>query len=210
MTSLRDVLTAHAPVLLVDAASSLVQVAWLARDEPPRWHSSTAESGIAIFECLGALGVDVNQAGGFVFCDGPGSILGIRTAAMAIRTWNVLKPRPVFAYTGIALVAHALGRPELGVIVDARRDSWHVYQTGSGLRRLDAARLPAELATPEHFRHWAALPPHAALVSYDLAALLPRVAELDLLRPTEAPDAFLHEEPGYLTWTPHIHRAPAG
>ena len=32
--------------------------------------------------------------------------------------------------------------------------------------------------------------------------------DLDLFRPTDAPDAFLHEEPSYATWTPQIHRAP--
>jgi len=208
MASLPDVLAAHSPLLLLDAASSLIQVGWLAAGEPPRWQTSPAESGIGLFEAIEALAVDVNQAEAFVFCEGPGSILGIRTAAMAIRTWNVLRPRPVFAYSSIAVVAQALGRPELGVIVDARRDSWHLYQLGTGLRRVPTDALPPDLAMPDPFRHWTTLPPHASRVSYSLAELLPRVAALDLLRPTEAPDAFLHEDPAYVTWTAKIHRAP--
>ena len=30
----------------------------------------------------------------------------------------------------------------------------------------------------------------------------------DLLRPAPLPEAFLHEDPAYVTWTPQIHRAP--
>ena len=33
--------------------------------------------------------------------------------------------------------------------------------------------------------------------------------DADLFRATDAPDAFLHEEPSYATWTPQIHRAPS-
>ena len=42
-----------------------------------------------------------------------------------------------------------------------------------------------------------------------LSPLLPRVAGADLFRATDAPDAFLHEDPSYKTWTPRIHGAPA-
>jgi hypothetical protein len=44
---------------------------------------------------------------------------------------------------------------------------------------------------------------------HSLAELLPRVIDADLCRPTDAPDAFLHEEPSYVTWTAKIHRAPS-
>jgi tRNA threonylcarbamoyladenosine biosynthesis protein TsaB len=34
------------------------------------------------------------------------------------------------------------------------------------------------------------------------------VLDAEMLISTDAPDAFLHEEPSYVTWAPHIHRAP--
>lgn len=208
MTSFRQLLDTHAPVLLLDAASSLVQVGWLSGRGPARWQTSTAEAGIGLFESIQNLGVDVGAAEALVFCDGPGSVLGVRTAAMALRTWSLLRTRPVFAYSSLAVVAHALHRPELGVIVDARRDSWHLYRTGNGLQRVATADLAGELIMPEHFRHWSPLPANVGSTSYDLSQLLPQVETIDLLRPTDAPDAFLAEEPSYVTWTPHIHRAP--
>lgn len=199
------------PALVIDAASASVQVGLLRADGTAAWHADTAESGVAVFDGLARLGVDPLSVAAFVFCDGPGSVLGIRTAAMALRTWNVLKPRPVFSYSSLALIAHALNRPELGVIADARRDTWHHYRLGQGLRRLPTNELSGELVLPETFRHWSALPSGAALtrIPYVLADLVPKVWDVDLLRMTDAPDAFLHEEPQYVKWTPQVHQAPA-
>ena len=77
------------------------------------------------------------------------------------------------------------------------------------MRRVPATELTGALAMPENFRHWSPLPASVAAVPYSLAELLPRTADADLLRATDAPDAFLHEEPSYAKWTPQIHRAPA-
>lgn len=210
MPSLRDLLAAHAPLLLFDAASARVQVGWF---ETPaiamaQWQSSEDEAGVAVFQCIENLGVDVRQASAFAFCDGPGSILGIRTVAMALRTWCVLRPRPVFAYTSLALVAHALARDDVGVIADARRDSWHRFQRNGGLQRVPTGALSGDLVTPEGFRNWTPLPATVQRVGYAVPDLLARTSEVDLFLETGAPDAFLHEEPSYVTWTPQIHRAP--
>lgn len=212
MPSLREICR-HDSVLVIDAASAVVQVGALGADgaaRTARWVTSSEEAGIGVFQCIEQLAIEPLGMGAFVFCEGPGSVLGIRTVAMAIRTWCMLKPRPVFACASLAIVAHALGRVEAGVIADARRDSWHHYQLGRGLRRLAAGELSGELVMPENFRHWSPLPAGVERVPYSLADLLslPRVADADLFHATDAPDAFLHEEPSYVTWTPQIHRAP--
>jgi len=210
MPTLHQLLDAHGTILVLDAASARVQVGWLDRnaDTPPRWHASEAEAGIALFESIEALGVDVNTAGAFVFCEGPGSILGIRTAAAAIRAWCVVRARPVYAYRSLRLVAEALRLGDMAVIADARRERWHCYQTGDELRRLPAASLPPRRAMPQGFRSWSAVPPDVAAVPYDVGALFEAGASLDLLATTNAPDAFMHEQPSYVRWTPQIHRAP--
>jgi tRNA threonylcarbamoyladenosine biosynthesis protein TsaB len=213
MPSLHQLLAAHAPLLVLDAASARVQVGWLGEKNAggaARWEGSDDEAGLGVFRGVEKLGVNPLEAGAFVFCDGPGSMLGIRTVAMALRTWRVFAPRPVFAYGSLALVAHALGRSDVTVIADARRDAWHAFNLhpGGALRRVPAAELTGELVMPEPFRHWSPLPAKVTRVPYSLAELLPRVADADLFRATEEPDAFLHEEPNYATWTPQIHRAP--
>ncbi|HEX3730782.1 MAG TPA: peptidase M22, partial [Opitutaceae bacterium] len=76
MASLRQVLGAHAPLLLIDAASARIQAGWWQAGAEPRWADSDAEAGVGIFRCVEALGADPARARGFAFCSGPGSILG--------------------------------------------------------------------------------------------------------------------------------------
>ncbi len=210
MPSLSQILRDHSPLLLVDAASETIQVGLLDAAAGPRWATRRDEAGVGLFECLDALAVGIDSVRAFAFCEGPGSILGIRTSAMALRMWSVLIPRPMFAYFGLAVVARAAGRPDVGYVADARRGLWHRQFMGGPLERVPAAVLTGELATPEGFRRWEPLPAGTTTASYDLAALfaLPSVADADLFREAPEPDAFLHQEPTYARWTPQIHRAP--
>jgi tRNA threonylcarbamoyladenosine biosynthesis protein TsaB len=217
MPSLRELLAAHAPLLLLDAAAARVQVGLFEANGKMRWAGADDEAGVALFRGVESLGVDLSAVSAFVFCEGPGSILGIRTAAMAVRAWNVLAPRPVFAFRSLEVVAHDLTRrspaEDFSVIADARRETWHCVDVRAGsvgpLRRVPSAELGGTLFMPENFRTWSPPPVETQLTSYDLAALLPRVAGAELFRATDAPDAFLHEDPSYKTWTPRIHGAAA-
>lgn len=205
MPSFAALLASTTPFLLLDAASSRVQVGVFENGSPGRWASSTDESGVALFRCLEQLGADPAAMRAFVFCEGPGSLLGVRTAAMALRAWCALAPRPCFAYQSLALLAAATRRP---VVSDARRGLWHLAAPEAPLTRVAADDIPNNAVTPTEFRAWAPLPAGVEQVPYELARLLPATAELDLFRLTDAPDAFLHEDPSYVTWTPQIHRAP--
>jgi len=210
MPSLSQILREHSPLLLVDAASARIQVGVLGAGEPARWACRSDEAGVGVFECLDELGAEIGSIRSFAFCEGPGSILGVRISAMALRAWSVLEPRPMFGYFSLAVVARAVGRPQVGVIADARRGLWHRFADGGRLERVPAAELCGELVTPEGFRNWDPLPARTSRTPYDLAALfaLSLVARADLFRRTEAPDAHLHQEPSYAKWTPQIHRAP--
>jgi len=209
MPSLRQLLADHGPLLIIDAASARIQVGWLTPDQPARWAGSDEESGVGVFKCLEQLGLQPTETGAYVYCDGPGSVLGIRTVAMALRAWCVLSARPMFAYHSLAVVAQALARPDATIIADARREAWHCISLNSNMRRVPTAELAGELIMPDGFRNWSTLPAGITRTPYSLAELLPQVVDRDLFRATDAPDAFLHEEPSYATWTPQIHRAPA-
>jgi tRNA threonylcarbamoyladenosine biosynthesis protein TsaB len=212
MSSLCQLLATHSVVLLLDAAAARAQAAlWPGGGAAPLWRAHDEEAGTGLFagveELLETGGRRISDVNAFIFCEGPGSVLGVRTAAAALRAWRVLKPAPAFAFQSLTLVAHALGDPAANVIADARRDSWHVARIGASLRRVPTGELPDQLVMPEHFRHWTPLPAGVRRTPYDLAALWPCAAEADLLRETVTPDAFLHEEPAYAMWTPHIHQA---
>jgi tRNA threonylcarbamoyladenosine biosynthesis protein TsaB len=216
MPSLRQLLAEHPTLLLIDTASARVQVVlWTAGEaQTPRLRVSDTEASTGLFACVDAVlaeaGRRIADVGAFIFCEGPGSVLGIRTAAVALRAWRVIQPAgaATYSYQSLDLVARAVNRPEVNVIADARRDTWHVMQLGQSLRRVPAAELGGELLMPEHFRHWTALPSALTTTSYDVATLLASLPDADLFRPSAEPDAFMHDAPDYVTWTPQVHQAP--
>jgi len=134
--------------------------------------------------------------------------LGIRTAAMAIRAWNALRMRPVFRFGGLDLVARSLGHSKIKVIADARRGAWHCQTLGEPIRRVVTADLEGDLVTPTSFRSWSPLPVGITSTPYLVETMLKRTAAERLFRSTAEPEAFLHDEPTYATWQPHVHRNP--
>ena len=221
MPSLPQRLASHGNLLVLDAASTQVQVGWLSATAA-HWHQPDGEAGTGIFTGTEAVLRDaqakLGDIGAFMFCEGPGSMLGTRTIAMALRTWQVLKPRPAYAYQSLAVagrLAWTLAPRSFTVIADARRDTWHgqtVSADGrmSPLQRLATSAVPAgELLTPANFRAWAPPPRPAAVCSYDLAEIFPSLADGDYFRAVEAPDAFQHEAPAYKKWSAQVHSAAA-
>jgi len=222
MPSLPQLLSNHGRLLVLDAASTCTQVGILSATAPALWSQAPEEAGTAIFmgteSLLHRANCSLSDIRAFVFCAGPGSMLGTRTIAMALRTWQVIAPQPIYTYQSLAIAARyswvqGPGR-SFSVIADARRDTWH-YQPISAtgdlppLQRLPASALPlGEWLTPENFRAWA-LPPHPATTcSYDLAKIFPALGDGDYFTATAAPDAFQHEAPAYKKWSAQIHQMP--
>jgi tRNA threonylcarbamoyladenosine biosynthesis protein TsaB len=223
MASLAQLLASHGRILVLDAASTEMQVGLLRRDAPTIWRRSEQEAGKALFSltdaCLREAELTLADVPAFAFCAGPGSMLGVRTVAMALRTWQTLAPRPVHQFESLTLLAHELlrighARP-FAVIADARRDSWHVVDVSAdgaigALRRVpsaDLARSAQPLWLPTTLRAWSAPPRAANSCRYDLAALLEHHPAADLFHATTAPDAFQHEAPEYKKWSAHVHSA---
>ena len=226
-SSLRQLLARHPALLAVDSCAPRAEAAlWLAE-------AGAAPVAVAAFEgeASAALPVAVAQvlahpaAGGrriadldaIAFCDGPGSVLGIRLAAATLRAWRAVKPGlALYSYHSLPLLAVA--HPGLTIIADARRDSWHAARAAAphDLVRVPAAELAAlgpldTLGTPAGFRRWSALPsgvePRA--LPWSAAALLAAAPDEAFFHEAPEPEAFLHEQPTYVAWTPQVHQAPA-
>jgi tRNA threonylcarbamoyladenosine biosynthesis protein TsaB len=219
MASLAQLLASHRRILVLDAASSRVQVG-LIQPDGSRWQVAEAEAGHALFAGTDAVlreaGLGVGDLDAFIFCEGPGSMLGTRTVAMALRAWKTLRDRPAYAYQSLALAAcgeYARAPRACHVIADARRDTWHCQAIAADgslppLQRLAARDLPGgETLTPACFRAWADLPPGTATCPYDLEHLLPVAASRDLFRAVDAPDAHQHDAPDYKRWSAQVHSA---
>lgn len=221
MPSLAHVLAQHGPALILDAASGAVQVGVLAAAERPIWARPPGDAGTALFTgaegALAESGLTLRDIRSFIFCEGPGSMLGIRTAAMAIRTWRAIEPHPAFAYQSLAVAAHATWssaapRP-FALLADARRDSWHVQAIDADGRLAPLARLPTsalpagELLMPANFRTWSTPPRAPAPCAYDVAAIFAVLGDGDFFRAVEAPDAYQSEAPDYRRWSATVHSA---
>lgn len=220
MACLAQTLAHHGSILVLDTASTRVQVGLLRHAQQPRWRALDDEAGQAIFAGTSALLAEtactLDGIGAFLYCEGPGSMLGIRTVAMVLRTWNTLLSRPAYSYQSLALAARAEWRRHsrpLTVLADARRDAWHCQSIRSDgglepLRRVAGTELPmGELLTPEHFRAWSALPPGVRTCSYDLPELFAATEEDDLLHESAVPDAYQIEAPEYRKWSAQPHSA---
>lgn len=226
MASLAQLLAQHDRILVLDAASTEVHVGLLGRGKEAIWHHSADESGKALFSLieqgLRAAQVRLNDVSAFVFCDGPGSMLGVRTVVMAIRTWQALQPRPAYRYHSLSLLAHELASSSratlpCGVIADARRDHWHMTLIDANGGVGELARVPKDelhagglpLWHSTAFRAWNPVPSAAQDTAYQPAQLWAAQAATDLLVPAEPPDVFQHEAPEYKKWSAQVHQAPA-
>lgn len=225
--SLAAAVAAHGSVLVLDPCTIQVQAGVLRTGDAPVWHTGGDDSSVHLFAaaevCLRAAGLKPSQVGAYVFCDGPGSQLGIRTAAMALRTWQALRaaPAPVYAYRSlrVAALAHARTVPgPFAVVADARRESWHAVRVAADGAATDVLRVareelacwPEPLLTPTGFRAWAQPPRPAAVCGYDCATMFAALAEVPLLFPVAEPEPWLSAPIAYKTWAGERHRGIAG
>jgi tRNA threonylcarbamoyladenosine biosynthesis protein TsaB len=147
------------------------------------------------------------------FCDGPGSVLGVRLAAASLRTWRAVSPG-LALYSFHSLPLLAVAHPGLTIIADARRDTWHATSATAPhqLGRVPSAELAAlgGLGTPDNFRRWSTLPadvePRA--LAWSAATLITAAPDEPFFQESSEPDAFMHEQPTYVAWTPQVHQAP--
>jgi tRNA threonylcarbamoyladenosine biosynthesis protein TsaB len=220
MARISQLLAAHGSILVLDAASQRVQIGLFRINCPTLWAETIADAGRGLFSAaehvLTKAELSIADIGVFVFCEGPGSMLGTRTVAMALRTWLTLKQRPLFAYQSLALAA--LGEwnrspRAFAAIADARRESWHRQPVGGNgilgpLERYATCDLPGgELLTPTEFRVWSKPPENLTARPYDLTTLFAAIGDADLFRPVETPAVLQHDAPDYKKWSAQPHSA---
>lgn len=217
-----------APTLYLDAASPAIAVGLRAgASEAVRWERTQDEAGVALFRAIEQLtraaGTSPAEVATVVFCEGPGSLLGVRLAAMALRTWAALpreRPLEIFGYRSLELVAAGLlARGQGGpfhVIVDGRRSTWNALTVdaagafGAIRRRPAAEAFPAgePVFHPQGFPLWQALPLGVQVVAYNPADLPELARSHPLLHRVETPEAFMTEMPTYREWTPEHPTRP--
>jgi tRNA threonylcarbamoyladenosine biosynthesis protein TsaB len=151
----------------------------------------------------------------FALCVGPGSVLGIRIAALAVRSWSALEPRPIFVWESLAGIARsALAAGEKGpflVAAESRLKRWHALEVSAdgslGVPfEAEAAQLNSSghrvLASSE--AAVGVLTSHVA-VPHPWSALPTFFAQPGFLREELSPDA-LNVANDFATWSGERHR----
>lgn len=78
----------------------------------------------------------LSQITSIAFCEGPGSMLGIRTAIMGIRSWQgagLIEDKPIYSFSSLRIGAELVCKSSetedsFLVITDARRNSWNTLR----------------------------------------------------------------------------------
>ncbi len=162
------------------------------------------------------------ELGGYLYVDGPGSVLGLRLAAMAIRAWQADdaarsqgEARPVYSAGSLPLAAAlalAAGeKPPFTLFTDAKQGFWQIFEVASAEpekycagapREIPEAALPA--GTLFHLparKAWQRAPERARALPVSLREHPEILALRHLFRKVETPAPYSAHRPEYKKWT---------
>ena len=211
------------PSLLIDASTPWLHAgvmsggAWLALERAEGDAVTLLPELVRLV--LHRAGLRIADMRTLIHCEGPGSLLGLRLAAMLMETWRAMPSMtgvPLFAYRSLAMAAALpaaipAGGDVFSVVTPFRRGSYCVCASdGTDLGLVDEAGLAAlkgrVLVIPQ--RRLKDIPPNAQALDYDLAPLPGIIqARPDLLRRTDHAIAFSPQLSQYQPWDGQRHRA---
>ncbi len=124
------------PHLLVDAMGPYIHAGVLLEGRWLSFRQGECEALECLFDItsnvLEQASLKFDDLAGFIYCRGPGSLLGLRIAAMAINGWRTFWPKPLYIYTSITLLGDMLGysgnQPPYHIISPFRQGKFHHYK----------------------------------------------------------------------------------
>lgn len=192
---------------------------WLAKAE--RDGSPLEELFPVIEAVLTESGLSLKDIGSYIYCMGPGSVLGIRLCAMAIETWQRLYPKSVqyYKYNSLQLSAHALlyATPDLKdalIVSDWKKGVWNgLYIRGGHVGATEVIDDGALIAWKKLIYHlpqrkgWQSPPDKVQTLIYD-PSILDAIHDAEgLLQITDRIELYSSGINTFQKWTPTRHRA---
>ena len=210
----------ESPALLLDASARNVLVGIWNDGQWLSFQESKAEALESIFtgteSVLKQAGVKIKDISSFLYCEGPGSVLGIRISAMALRTWQSSLAggaRPVYAYQSLRVSASLLKSKDSDlsglVLAPSRMGRWNVLELSGNaeIREIDDAAL-LKLTGDLYFldqRGTTEVPVKTLPAPYDLENVPELFTQHNSICLKDQPDAWLPETPEYKKWEPARH-----
>ena len=218
--------TDHHISLVIDGSGSAVFAGVL--DNRDRWLARIERAGApleelfpAVEEALESADLTLANIGSYLYCEGPGSVLGLRLCAMAIETWTRLYPNSArfHKYNSLGLTAQALLHANPGlknalIVADWKKGAWNaVYikdaKVGS-TEIIDDAGLTAWEGALYHLpqrKGWQSPPAKAQTLHYD-PALISEIRRCSgLLRASKGVELYNSGINTFQKWKPIRHRA---
>ncbi len=221
------------PALVIDASGATVFVGVMGPDKDGglggQWLAQVDLQGAAlealfpsVDSALAEAGLSLDALKGFIYCEGPGSVLGLRLCAMAIETWSRLHPASAhrFAYNSLQLTAAliTLDHPEAAealLVSDWKKGAWNAvtikHHHPGPTDVVDAEALASWSGPLFHLpqrKGWQAPPEGATTLAYEPQRLTEVMQCPGLLRPTEAIELYSSGVNTFQKWVPERHRAP--
>ena len=213
------------PALVVDGSSASVFVGLLGTDG--KWLSQISHKGApleslfpAVEAALNSAQCTISEVCDFVYCEGPGSVLGLRLCAMAIRTWGHLHGPTVryCAFNSLELTATLVSSdfPEADhalLVSDWKKDAWNSVLIKEGRPRAIATINNQTVSNwkegplfylPQR-KGWQQIPENARTLEYS-PHRLPEA--LWLLKKTKKIELYTSNMNVFQKWVPQRHRAP--
>jgi len=217
-------MSARDPILFFDASRPEIAAGVLADG---RWLSLERAEGDAIAlvlalakRALAAAGMTApSQAAGYAFCEGPGSLLSLRLAAMCLNAWLALPGnagKTVFSFRSVEVAAALLALEEPGaaflMATAVRRGTYYVCdQKGEGGALTSAEELAAS-PVPVHIlaQRRAGKDAEPGMPCAPDLARLPRLfaSRPELFREKTQAEVFAPILSEYKLWVGARHRAP--
>ena len=211
------------PLLVTDSSSVGVLAGIMGEDGWMAYRSERGATSKVFFASIQNLltqtGLHLGDLRGFIFCEGPGSTLGIRINCMALRTWVWLNgdQTPIYAYKSLeAMAVIQSGRQgcPFAIFSDLRADRWNAIRIDS-----PGQISPVQVVASNELENWPftrfhlrqrlyspGAPPGSRLLPYDIEALQSPKDFAGLIRRVETPTPFQTTTTTFKKWTPQRHR----
>lgn len=216
----------HTARLVIDGSCGGVFAGLL--DSRDQWLSQARREGPPLENLFPVVEAALKEAdlhfsdlSGYIYCEGPGSVLGLRLCAMAIETWRRLYPDSahLYKYNSLQLCALTLLRDSPGltdalVVADWKKGAWNALKIESAqpgaFSVIDDDALTAWTGALYHLpqrKGWQSPPEGAHTLAYDPARLADLWSHSDLLQSTESVELHNSGMNTFHKWTPDRHRA---
>ncbi len=212
--------------LVIDGSGSNVFAGLL--DQNDQWVAKVDRLGAPLEQlfptteaALKEAGVQLSEVANYLYCEGPGSVLGLRLCAMAIETWTRLYPQSaqLYKYNSLQLTALSLlhSTPELQaalIVSDWKKGAWNAIYIKHGevgdTEVIDDEGMTEWKGALYHIpqrKGWQSPPPNATSLSYDPSQIDKVRNHPSLLQATESVELYSSGINTFQKWTPTRHRA---